>query len=146
MKSIEDHMRAEKKERSPCRLTIRLDRNGQFVACLSFAPGMETARADGATIADAIERLENALSELNVRRCKFVLLDRFAPVNTPHTFPPRTGIAREPQPFHELVCQIDKPCNLLIRTIQRIFQIAHACILRVFGCGIFGAVGLTVRK
>lgn len=43
-------------------LNDALLKTGEFRARLSFAAGMETAHGDGATVADAIERLENELN------------------------------------------------------------------------------------
>lgn len=62
MNSVEDYMRAEKFAQSPCRLTVTLLETGEFRARLSFAAGMQTVSGDGATVADAIERLENELA------------------------------------------------------------------------------------
>jgi hypothetical protein len=59
---IEDHMRAEYTERSPCALSVRLRPAGDFRAMLRFGPGMESASGDGATVADAIARLEHFLT------------------------------------------------------------------------------------
>jgi hypothetical protein len=62
MDIIDQYIRAERSERSPCQLRVTLLKNGQFRAWLSFAPGMETAKGDGATVADAIARLERELT------------------------------------------------------------------------------------
>jgi hypothetical protein len=62
MQSIEGHMRTEKENGTPCRLTVTLTADGQFRARLSFAPGMPSAVGEGLTVADAIERLENNLA------------------------------------------------------------------------------------
>jgi len=65
MRSIEDHMRAEREAvegRDRCELTVVMLASGTFRARLSFQPGMESATGEGATVADAIERLEDALA------------------------------------------------------------------------------------
>lgn len=65
MRSIEDYMRAEREEcegRDRCALTVTLLASGTFRARLSFQAGMESAIGEGATVSDAIERLEDELS------------------------------------------------------------------------------------
>ena len=62
VKSLEDFLSAERSERSPCRVTITLTAAGPYRARMTFAPGMESAIGEGATVADALERLENALN------------------------------------------------------------------------------------
>lgn len=62
MKSLDQFMRDEREAGSPCRLAVSLLASGEFRARLSFAPGMETVSGDGATVADALEQLENFLN------------------------------------------------------------------------------------
>lgn len=63
MDKIEQYMRGEHAEGSPCVLRVTLQASGNFRARLSFAPGMESAYGDGATMADAITKLERNLPE-----------------------------------------------------------------------------------
>lgn len=62
MNSIEDFLRVERENASPCKVTVTLLASGEFRARMSFAPGMDTAEGTGLTVDDAIERLENELN------------------------------------------------------------------------------------
>lgn len=60
--TIEQYMHSEHKHGCPCRLTVSLLKTGKYRARLSFAPGMDTAWAEGTSVADAIEQLEKCLA------------------------------------------------------------------------------------
>lgn len=61
-KTIEQFMRIEQAEGSPCAIRITLLADGSFRARMVFAQGMPTASGTGRTLADALAKLQNQLN------------------------------------------------------------------------------------
>lgn len=64
MNAIAEMLRAERRENSPCKVTLTLRATGQFVARMSFAPGMETAEGVATSVEGALAALNNTLARV----------------------------------------------------------------------------------
>lgn len=63
MSHLDDMLHAEAANASPCAITVRRLKDGTVSARMSFAPGMETASASGASVDDAMTALAACLSD-----------------------------------------------------------------------------------
>lgn len=63
MDTITEIMKAKHKHNSPCKLTVTLNKSGQFLASMTFAPGMEPAHGRGDSAEEALKALNAILTE-----------------------------------------------------------------------------------
>ena len=71
---------------------------------------------------------------------------RLAPIPTHHTLPPRARIASQAFPRGEVLHCLQRALAAAVGVVERVFQIAEAIVLCVFGLCQFRAILLAVRE